>query len=248
MTNIKLQLQSLGFTENEALIYLTLIKGGSMKAGLIIQRTKLQRSVVYTCLNKLIFKELVIGKRALKVAEFQALNPEKLIDLQKDTVFKAEVLARELKKEKLVNEREVFIYEGDDIVMTVAERSLKSSRDSTVYFLGPSKFGAQKYLEKSWQKYHKKREMSGVHARILYEQFTPQEIIDQRNTYKTCKARYLPIDVEVPISFTIWENNVAIILPGENPPFVFFIKNTSTAETLVEYFNFMWRQSKSKQV
>lgn len=237
------ELVQIGFTENEGHIYITLLQHGTLKASEILQKTKLQRSVVYLALKNLIRKKLVYEKTDVKVARFAAHDPYRIVELQKQTVSTAESIASKLQRERTALEREAFVYEGNDIVTTVATKSLESKKGSTVYFLGPSKFGAQKDLEFFWQKYHALRESKGVHAKILYDQFVSKNILKQRNSYKTCSAKYLPLDIEVPISFVIWESHVAILVPGDNPPTVFFINSQQTADALVQYFEFMWKSS-----
>ena len=193
------ELVQIGFTENESHIYIALLQHGTLKASELLQKTKLQRSVIYSALKKLIEKKLVCEKIGVKVAEFSASDPYRIVELQRQSVSEAEVLASKLQRERTALEREAFVYEGNDIVTTVASKSLESKKGSTVYFLGPSKFGAQKDLENFWQKYHTSRESRGVHAKILYDRFVPKDILKQRNSYKTCRAKHLPLDIEVPI-------------------------------------------------
>ena len=54
------KLIKIGFSENEALIYKILIDSGQSKASLIIKKTGLHRNVVYTTLDKFIFRKYVI--------------------------------------------------------------------------------------------------------------------------------------------------------------------------------------------
>lgn len=230
----------LGFTQNESTIYITLLRHGVLKAGELISKTKLQRSVVYTSLSNLLSKKLV-HKKDTKVLQYYAADPERILEIQRENLKDAELLVTQLNKERTALEKTAFVYEGNDIVTTVAMKSLTATKGSTIYFFGPSKFGVQENLEAFWQKYHTKRESLQINAKILYDRFVPEDILKQRNTYKSCKAKYLPLHTEVPISFVIWDNHVAILVPGEKPPTVFFIHSPQTAETLIEYFMYMWK-------
>lgn len=244
MKELSLQekLLHLGFTHNESNIYLALLRHGALKARDIISRTKFQRSAVYIALKSLIAKNLV-SEAGGKVTEYTASDPQRLVEIQKEQVLEAELLVTNLNKERLATEKDVFVYNGGDIIQTVAEKTLQAQTDTTVYFFGPSKFGVQDNLEHFWKLYHKNREAKGLPARILYDRFVPKEIVKDRNLYKTCRAKYLPIGVEVPISFVIWNSHVAILVPGEKPPTVFFINSQPTADTLIEYFNYMWKMA-----
>lgn len=240
------KLVSLGFTPNQASLYITLIRLGEQKAGELIERTGLQRSVVYSCLQVLIDRQLIYEKNKAGVATFAAKNPKELVKEQEFKLNLTEQVAHELEAERMVLEHEAHVYQGDDIITLTADKSLTSKKGQTVYFFGSSKFGVQANLEKYWDKYHKERASKDIKAKILYDRFTPIDILNKRNASKGCEARYLPLDVEIPISFTIWEDHVAILVPGKNPPTAFFIKNQDTSDTLVEYFNYLWKQASIK--
>ena len=233
-------LKKLGFTSNEAKIYLALLCVGKMKAGEIIQETGLQRSVVYTGLEDLSKRELV-GKSNFKgVFVYTANNPEVLVNEAEERAFLAKKISEELKEKRGSVEREVFVYEGEDIIKRVADKSLSSHAGSTVYFLGSSKYGIQSNLEKYWQHYHKKRAQKGIKCRILYDKSTNPEIVNNRNKFLLCEAKYLPIETEMPMSFIISDNMVGMVVPSENPPLAFVISSTKTAEALKKYFEYLW--------
>lgn len=237
----------LGFSKNQTEIYLCLIRFGEQKAGEIIKKTGLQRSVVYTCLTEFIERKLIFeksNKDGKGVSIFGAKDPSQLVNEQQEKLKLTEQLASSLKTERSVLNHEAYVHQGNDIITLTAEKTLDSKSGETVYFFGSSKFGVQANLEKFWEKYHTTRANKKIKTKILYDRFTPEAIVDTRNTYKLCEARYLPIEVEIPISFIIWEDHLAIVVPGENPPTAFFIKNRDTADALVEYFNYLWKQTK----
>lgn len=244
LSSVKTLLASLGFTKNQTSIYLVLTKKGALKAGEIISLTGLPRSVVYTCLQDLASQGLLIKNTKQGVAIFTTLDPEALVIECKRKLKDAEEVANILQQERGILEKEAYVYEGDDIVTTIAKRSLETPPGSTVYFFGSSKFGAQANLEQFWKKYHQDREGKQIRCKILYDRFTPAETLSERNKYTGCEARYLPIDTEIPMSFNIWEDHVAILLPGNQPPISFIIRSQSTADALIEYFNYLWRHSK----
>ncbi len=240
-------LKKLGFTQNEVKIYLALLRFGKMKAGDLIKETSLQRSVVYGGLEKLSHRNLISKTVSRGVAIYLVNDPEALVYESEQQTFLAKKIAQELKEKQQVKDREVIVYEGEDIVKRVADKYLSVKAGSTIYFLGPSKFGVQTNLEKYWQYYHTKRVEKGINCRILYEQSTDSKIVENRNTLPLCEARYIPINTEIPLSFIISDDMVSMIVPTEHPPLAFMIKSSKTAEGLKKYFDYLWAQGKGNK-
>ncbi len=240
------KLLKLGFSENLSKIYLALFHLGKTRAGEVIKETRLQRSVVYTGLEELVGRGLVTKTTSKGVAVYEATDVDALVYEAETKKVLAEAVAQELWETKESKGREVIVYEGDDIIKRIGDKSLGIKTGSTVYFLGPSKFGIQASLEHYWLTYHKKRIEKGIHCKILYDQHTDPKIVARRDNLPFCEARYLPFSAEeAPMSFIIYEDHVAIIVPVENPPLAFLIKSPATAQTLRKYFEFLWGQGKS---
>jgi sugar-specific transcriptional regulator TrmB len=241
---IEENLKRMGFSQNEVKVYLTLIRLGRAKAGEIIKETSLQRSVVYGDLEKLISRNLVSKSISKTVSMYTVNDPESFIVEAETQMLLAKRISNELKERQVVQDREVVVYEGKDIIRKVADKSLDTSPGSTIYFLGPSKFGIQTNLEKYWQNYHKKRIANGILCKLLYDQSTDPYIVENRNSLSLCEAQYLPLHTEMPISFIINDKMVGILVPSESPPLAFLIKSAKTADALKKYFEYLWNQNK----
>lgn len=237
-------LRKLGFSQNEVKMYLSLFRLGKTKAGDLIKETSLQRSVIYTGLERLSDRGLVSKAVSRGVTVYVANDPEALVYEAEQHSFLAKKVSEELKQKQQIKDREVVVYEGEDIVKIVANKYLEVNPGSTIYFFGSSKFGVQTNLEKYWQHYHKKRVEKGINCKILYEQNTDPRIVENRNTLSLCEARYLPLNTEMPMSFIVSYDKVGMIVPSEEPPLAFLIKSKKTAEGLKKYFDYLWEQSK----
>src|SRR3989344_9541248 len=73
-------LREAGLTEGEIKTYLALLEIGSSTTGPILEKTGIARSIIYTILEKLIQKGLVIVIIKEKTKYFQAADPRKIID------------------------------------------------------------------------------------------------------------------------------------------------------------------------
>ena len=236
-------LKKLGLTRNQTRIYLVLLRLGKVRAGGLIQETGLQRSVVYGALEELTGRELVGRSVSKGVALYHISDPRVLVDEAEQRKLLAEKVADELKDRQQVKEREVVVYEGDDIIKRICDKNLDAASGSEVYFLGPSKSGIQGTLEKYWKQYHKLRIEKNIRCKILYGHNTPPHILENRNTMPLCEAKYLPLQTEMPMWFNVSGDSVGIVVPSENPPLAFLIKSAKTAEALKKYFDYLWAQS-----
>ncbi len=237
-------LKKLGFTSNETKIYLALLRLGKIKAGEIIKETGLQRSVVYSGLDEFMKRELISRSVSKGVALYTISDMDALVHEAENRKLLAEYVAEELKNKQGAKSREVLVYEGVDIIKRISDKNLDSKSGSTMYFLGPSKFGIQSNLEKYWSHYHKKRVEKDIYCKILYDKTTDPEIVSSRNTLPLCEAKYLPFETEMPMWFSICDDSVGMIVPSEEPPLAFLIKSQKTAEALKRYFDYLWRQGK----
>jgi sugar-specific transcriptional regulator TrmB len=83
-------LQQLGLTENEALIYETLLQNGKQKASQIQKKTPLKRGLVYKNLENLEKKGLVVREdNNQKVSTFTPIHPNVLKGLAEQQVKQA---------------------------------------------------------------------------------------------------------------------------------------------------------------
>ena len=70
------ELKAIGLRENEAKVYLSLLRLGSVKAGKVSKNAELDRSSTYNALNLLLKKGLVSYITINKVRYYQVSNPE----------------------------------------------------------------------------------------------------------------------------------------------------------------------------
>lgn len=243
-----IELKALGFSANTSRIYLSLVrKPGSAKAGELIKQTELPRSVVYGCLKELAGRGLITEKQVRGVLTYSANDPEALIRENKSRLERAHRIAVRLKQEEAIKERQLVVFEGDDVIKTIAEKSLEVQSNETIYFLGSSKFGSQGHLESYWRSYHKKRIAAGISCKILYDNDTDRSTIVSRNILEKCEAKFMPFGTDMPMWYCIFGDFVATILPSEEPPFAFLVRSKKASAALKEYFGYLWERGSDKR-
>ena len=73
-------LEDIGLTNAEIKVYMALLELGSSSAGPIIEKSKLQSSVVHMTLNKLLDKGFISFTKAGQRRLYQATNPKHIIE------------------------------------------------------------------------------------------------------------------------------------------------------------------------
>lgn len=237
------ELKKLGFSRNLSLVYLKLIELGKVKAGELINQTRLQRSVVYSALDELLDRELISKVVNKGVAMFSANDSQYLIEENKKRVQLSQEIAQKIKQGQEQAVREVVVSEGLEAIMRATDRSLLAPSGETMYVLGASKLNVQPALADHWIKYHKKRIQRGIKFMGLYDHTVEQKFIDYRNQIELSAAKYLPLGLEMPIWFNICLDVVSIMVPGEDPPLVFTIRSKPTAEAIKKYFYYFWKMN-----
>lgn len=226
-----------GLTKNESKIYLALIRLGSVKAGQISKETDFNRTTTYECLKSLGSKGLVSYVIIGKIKYFQASNPKNLEMYMQDKLDNIKSILPELEKQykstKLKDN--VRLFKGNKGVKTVLNDIIENAKENYV-------FGSEGQLEERLPEYAKKfvaiLEKKKVQVRSI--------VRSGRNTKETKnkKNKYIDMDVESPVVTNIFNDKIAIIVWSEIPE-VILIENEKAAKSYKEFFEFMWKNSKT---
>ncbi len=239
--DISKELINLGFNKNEAEVYLALYKKGSAKAGELIKLTKIHRNLVYQSLERLVEKGFAVQVIKGKVAQFEAVDPQRLLEHFEHQKNQAQQIIEVLHKEREHESRDIRVYDGIQGVIQAREQTYSLKKGDTLYVLGSSPASSFPQLEKEWRKYHIEREKRGINFRILYEHTVDPEHIAWRNSQALTQARILPSAVKSPIWFESYGDTFGIGVPGTDP-ILFTVRSKEAAEGLRQYFEYLWNQ------
>jgi len=235
---MKEELIEVGLNENEAEVYLYLLKSEKPTATRIAKETKINRTVVYVILEKLIEKGLVNfilidGKR-----HFSATNPKALQDFLAD---KQRALSKILPSLENIRkkEKEDFsceVYEGVKGGVAVLKDIIRDGKDY-VSFGDEGQF--ESISDTLVEQYLRQLDEKGIRERILTKEGTKFKF----NRKKT-EIRYLSKEFSFPTLTTIYGDKVAIAV-FEEPYHVILIKSGSLAKTYKDLFEGLWKISKN---
>ncbi len=243
-------LKESGLTDGEIKVYLALLELGSSTSGPIIEKSSIAKSIIYQILERLIQKGLVSFITEEKTKYFQAAEPKKLLQYLEEREKRlqenkkqVQALLPELElKQKLAKDSQVNVYKGFRGITTAHEHIYdKLGKGDEYYYLGifPSQ---ESYFHAYWQKDHKRRAKAGIHCKLLFNQGTDINILHNRNSYKYCDSRYMPLPMKTPAWFMGYKDTAVIGL--QEKQIAIEIVDQQIADSFKAYFDEFWKLSK----
>lgn len=235
---MKSELIEIGLEEREADIYLELLKKSQQNANSLSKETKINRSVVYSIIDKLIEKGLVSNKIINGVKYFSASDPRSLTDLldQKKRILSK--LIPNLKSIKMKEKEEVSmeLFQGLNGGITVMKDIINEGENYLSFGNGEGFSGLGTIAEQYIRKINEKK----IKEKLLLKK-TKEPLLKG----KYSEVRFLPDNFDLPVITTIYGNKVAIAIL-EEPQYTILIKSKSLATTYRNLFEGLWRISRKK--
>lgn len=236
-------LEDLGLTQAEIKVYIKLLELGSSTAGPLLEKTKLQNSVVHRALNSLIEKSIINyileGKRKI----YQATTPENFYQFidEKKRRF-GEILPELKKKENSLKNNEIAsVYKGIRGIKEVYNIMIKAEGKEYNTFGGGYPC-VEKMGEDWWLNLHERRIKNNLPARQVFDE-TVRDIGKEITKKQLSKIKYLKKEFAQFQETIIVGDFVAIAVFTENP-YAFLIKDKFVAEGYKKHFEVLWKQAK----
>jgi sugar-specific transcriptional regulator TrmB len=230
-------LKEIGLTDSETKVYLALLKNGSSLAGRISMATGIHRRNVYDITERLIQKGVVGYILKNNRRYFEAVNPEKFLDMLKE---KENNLIENLPMLKDIysgskEKQETNFYKGVEGLKSVFQDQLEDNERKEILILGAS-LSAFEILPFYFKWYDKDRVKKRIRARIIASEKLGKKI-------PFSEIRYLPQKYANPLAINIYKDKVAIIL-WKKSPISIVIKEKEVADSYRKYFEMTWRAAK----
>lgn len=245
MTPITKQLEQIGLTPNQSLVYFSLFRLGSAKAGELIKKTGLHRNLVYVALEELANKKLVMISRLGGIAVYKILSPSRLLaDVQEKERAAKHVIENLALLSNRGNNQEVITYEGIDEFRRHALRSYSLAKSGGVTrYLGTSPhwhkvIGPALEADLNRMQREKKMYMRGISKSVF-----PELVPYLERTKGFTEVRINPLVSNDANNVEILEDRVCIQSFAE-PYLVVEIVNKEVADNYRSYFDFLWSKSK----
>jgi len=235
--------EDFGLTNTEIKTYLEVLKKGTLTAREIIMETKLQNSVVYRALDKLIGRGLIgyilNGKRKI----YQSKSPEDFLEFINEKKEEYEKLIPEIKElQKQERQKEkATIYKGVRGIKEVY-RIMRETRAKEYLTFGGGKACENCFGTTWWLNHHTKRIANRLPARQIYDK-TIKEIGKKLIKKPLTKIKFFSKEFAQLQETVIAGNKVAINVFTENP-YGFLIEDKIVAEGYKKQFEILWKSAK----
>jgi len=245
-------LQKAGLTEGESKVFLALHETGLATIGPILEKSGVNKSVIYRILDRLMNKGIVSYIIKEKIKHYQAAPVSNLlayIEEQEKSLLETknqieDEMPKLLKKLEDKKKSEAIIYQGFKGLITCFENLYNVlKRGEEYYFFGlPADQPA--FHESYSQKDHKRRIKSGIRCKLLFNEGVSDTILRSRNKYRGCEARIMPFGINTPSWILVYENVTVIGIQISENPLAIEIVNEETAISFRKYFFEFWKRSR----
>ncbi len=244
------ELESLGLTQGEIKVYLSLLRLGSTKTGEISKRAKVSRSKIYELLDKLIAKGLVSCVTKENVKYFEASNPENLksyieqkkleLNEQEKTINSVIPSLKKLQQEKSdKHHSKVFEgYKGIKVVFNEILSTLKKGDEYLAFAVEEENYDEEFSLFIS--NYHKQREEKGIKVKLLGLTDIKSKLMKDLKKHKRIEFKFT--QEKFPTSTLIFGDKIFIFI-WKNPSGT-LIESKEISKRYKEMFLDLWQRAK----
>lgn len=249
--NIENHLKDAGLTRGESKVYMSLLELGESTTGPLVEKSGISRSIIYNILDRLMRKGLVSYITKEKTKYFQATHPSKIIDYMDERLKiigknrkEIELLIPAiLSKQKSGEKSDIRVFKGINGIITVHENIyFRLGKGEEYFYMGIPAYQPES-LHSYFKRDHIRRIKAGIKIRALFHPDTDRKILKNRNSYRGCDARYMPIRINSPAWFVGYRNVAVIGMPSSSPVTI-EIMNKEIADSFRAYFEEFWGQSK----
>lgn len=243
-------LHAAGLSEGETKVYLALLELGDSTTGPVIKASGVSRSIVSLILEKLSQKGLVSVIVKEKTHYYQAHPPQSLMDVlqtQEETLAITRnsiqaMLPQLMLMQQHAPKSEIRVFHGFKGLITVHEHLYERLHEGDEYFyMGIDE--QPQFFHSYWKKDHMRRAKAKIKCKLLFNEKIPISVLQDRNSYLGCDARYMPKGINPPAWFMSYNGVAAISIPADKPLTVEMV-NPEIAKAFQIYFQQIWNLTK----
>jgi sugar-specific transcriptional regulator TrmB len=239
-------LKECGLTQNESLVYLTLLRIGMSKSGRIVKEAKTSGGKIYETLYKLIDKGLVKSVEENGVKQFIANDPETLLSYMKekqDDLKKKETELEKylptLKSLKGFDDKyeTVSLVKGTRGVSALVYAAIEKGNSVRVMGVRSSKLT---HFNNFWKNWHKHRVDLGKNAKMIFSDGDS----DYYKFYKGLKLTEVRVIPSFTPSAIMLIDDSAFLFSYEDDLVCIHIQQPSIAKSFSTFFDEIWSIAK----
>lgn len=243
-------LQKIGFSKNQAKVYVTLLEAGSATAGELAVKSMVHRSNVYDALDQLIEQGLIsyINKGPTRV--YMPTNPENIKERLKEKEALFDNILPDLKSRyRSEKKAHVQVFEGLQGLKTISDGYLREGHEILAIETVKGEHFRMGPLLAIW---HKRRIKNKIRLRQLHS-YSTKERRHVLNEMPYTEGRYLEEDNAMPASVTItgdrvifyvWSHASTDTKEKDDKVLIISVDSKFMADEYKKYFEYMWKHAK----
>lgn len=242
--NIQNSLISCGLTNNEATIYICLLKKLEATVFQIAKETGIPRATVYITLEKMKEQRLVALLRKNNVQYFTPENPSRLKMMIEE---KEEILSSILPELNAIidtdtDKPDVRLYTGANGVKIVLEDILETlARSKDRHLMAAARSEILERFPSYFPEWIKRRETMGVKSKLLLPAAEKTRHAFEPNELR--EVRYIPDAFGFKAMIEIYGNKMAVFNLREDEIYSIMIESEPIVQTFKQLFSFAWEQA-----
>ncbi|MFH1290806.1 MAG: helix-turn-helix domain-containing protein [Nanoarchaeota archaeon] len=238
-------LGELGLGNEETSVYITLLKLGSSLASKISEETRINRSQVYQILDKLIKKGFVGYVIKNNKRYYNPVNPEKLIEIQKEREEKLKSILPQLSSLFVPSENKpmVEILEGKEGIKTILNDLIRTKKEW--FALGTGRgMELLPYFVEHWQK---ERQKHKINLKVILDTSeSGKKRGDNLSKAKYTEIKYMPKEYSSPFSTWIYGDRLVFVMWSKEHSFAIRIMSENIVKGYKSHFDVLWKVAKIK--
>jgi HTH-type transcriptional regulator, sugar sensing transcriptional regulator len=241
MNEIMFALKDAGFSKVEIDTYLCILSNGPISVGKISKITHNYRPNIYQAIERLKSRGFISESNGKNSKLYEALSPKNLleeINRKKEAIERVMPLLKSMKSTSIIT-TSMRVIEGLHGWKHLLNDFLEIGKERVVYGIPKE---AQALIE-FFNEYHKIRAKRKLNLRHLFN-YDARERLSFTNKLPYTESRYLPRELDQPVSTSICGSLIAITVYENNNILTIVIDNQKIANAYKKYFEFLWKIAK----
>ncbi len=241
-------LQEFGLTENETVVYITLLEAGRELGGSdIAKKATIPRQYVYTALPALRERGLVIEIPHGKQSRYKAVSQREIEKIAKRKLVEAERLVQELSTfSRLGYEQDFEVIQGEEAIQRYEFQMVEAlNTGDTEYIIGGASDGFTKAMGPLLKRYLNEKKKKNIGVKYIgsaneepyYRQFI--------GVYSNQEYRFMSKLPQGVAHMVVRKDSVSFY-SFLNPPLIYVVKSPVVANNYEQFFLMLWEMADSQ--
>lgn len=236
-------LKNLGFSENEAKVYLASLEAGVSSAQEVAKKARIKRTTAYSVLSDLVKKGFVHTTSERNKTRYIALAPRQLAE--RFAEYQNELVGALPSLEAVYNKSQVkpkvVFYEGVEGIKEMYEETIREKPEAIFMYVTDNIF---KFLPGFPNDYLRQRKVNGIRARRIAPKSPRWMFHRSRDKEELSETLMLPTDLYNPeIEINIYNDKVAFMSYLDAMGLI--IESASIAAAMRQAYELSWYQAKA---